>query len=132
MSWRVKKKAGKVKRITLAELFDAIEANGLPQTRGGYWTFTNKTYGGDNTFGIGSACAIGQAALNLGIDYSDLEYAFENFKNTKGTKLTDAIINKNDALHWNYKAIANWGRKSYAEQLGDTVNVNEIYSVEKD
>jgi hypothetical protein len=59
----------KKRTFTIRELVEAIEKNGYKQAFASYW---NRAYLDDGTIEIGSACAIGQAALNLGISADKL------------------------------------------------------------
>lgn len=55
-------------KVTGQEILDAIRKNGLPKARTVY-------YHHDEDRNIVAACAIGQAAINLGVRAASLDYA---------------------------------------------------------
>jgi len=133
MGWKVKStRSDETRTLSLGEFFDALEANGLPQIYGTYWSYNN---GGNRYIGefeIGAACALGQAALNLNTSYSNLEEALGEFKNSKGKSLTDSIIDRNDQSRWGVKQIAKYYRTKYANRLKETFEIDINYEVVKD
>jgi hypothetical protein len=104
--------------LTVRQLLDAIEKNGLPQERGTFVRTSNTFEGWSSVLG---ACAIGQAALNLGVDWYDLESGFAEVK-TKGRRLLiNSIIGRNDSHGWSYKEIAEYYREKFADRLDEPV-----------
>jgi hypothetical protein len=79
MSWFVKRVAkGNKKSVTVRDVLFAMLENGLPQARGTFWS-RKKEAASNNFFGdviyegeVGSACALGQAALNLGVSFGQI------------------------------------------------------------
>ena len=91
------------KTITLDDVIDAIEQNGYIQGYGDFFKYTGL---GDKT--IGSACAIGQAALNLDVD----EYHLFGQLNTAFGGLGYKISEQNDHMKWELKRIAKYLRRN--------------------
>lgn len=122
---------------TLGQFLDSIEMNGLPQKDGDYW-HDGKWSVSDyqprvTSLMISSACAIGQAALNLEVGFNELTSVINKEFRTKGRRgLADSIIGRNDGHRWSYKSIARYYRKKFESRLDDTFTVKRIISVDKE
>ena len=98
-------------KITVREIADAIEKNGYPHIKNNYITRDKITYE------VLGACALGQAALNLGVDVDvvdSLPFAVE-------------VISLNDDKGWSLKDIAHYLRESYASNLDEIVYNDEEF-----
>lgn len=138
MAWLITGIAPQETTISLADFLDSIEMNGLPQFRGDFWKDT-----GGGSIGsrirtttiveVASACAMGQAALNLEVDYHALTVTINSlFRTDRGRKgLADAIIGRNDGMKWGYKSIANFYRKAFADRLDERFRITKTISVQK-
>jgi hypothetical protein len=97
------------------DIIDAIEKNGLPQTKGAYW----KAKDGANLKylknKVVSACAIGMAAYNLGIYPNRLTFPHAN-----------DVIRWNDDKGLSFQEIAAKYRELYPEYLEREVIVEVI------
>ena len=75
-----------MKTFTVQEVIDAIRKDGWKKAYGAYWKDSNGDYLGDEDFdfetidrsNIDSACALGQAALNLDVNPIYLETALNS------------------------------------------------------
>jgi hypothetical protein len=97
------------KIVTLDDIIDAIEQNGYVQ---GYKDFFTYNYELKDEKRVGSACALGQAALNLDVD----EFHLMNQLNTVFDGLGYDIANKNDMLKWDLPHIAKWLRRKLLKE----------------
>lgn len=86
------------KVITVADILEAMEANNIPHQRGAW--FKNKAGNSVNEAEdkIGSACILGQTAINLGVSTNDLQRAIDQA--IPGFSAT--IISWNDHQHLSY------------------------------
>lgn len=135
MSWKVRDILSKKRTISLGDFLDALEENGLPQAHAQYWSHDNKRVRSsiEGEFEVGAACAIGQAALNLGTHYHELEAIMQTkFKNSKNVPLTSSIISRNDGSRWGIKQIARFYRRRFSNRLDETFDINVRYEVIKD
>lgn len=105
--------------FTLGDVFDAIENNGLKQITGEFVQYSE----GKPI----SACAIGQAAVNLKVDYNKLTNALNRFSKPNGLPLGDRIIRMNDKYNANFKNIAKNFRRDFKHVL-DTVLKVEAFN----
>jgi hypothetical protein len=96
--------------ITVADVFDAIEKNGLPKTKEVYYDFSYPNKGKDS---IKSACALGQAGYNLDISPHTLYYRLNDIVPGLGARITYL----NDNTRYGFKRIANILREEYADYL---------------
>ena len=117
------------KKVTIGQVLDAIEENGLPQITGQLYyreyDYTEKHYV------YTGACAIGQAAINLGVDGDYLVAALDDLSKAK-QGLAHWVIRRNDADGWDYKKIARHFRKVYKDRLNLEVEVEaKTYIVKK-
>jgi hypothetical protein len=80
-------------KFTVSEFIKALRMNGYEQARQAY-VVTDRTH---RT--ITSACAIGQAALNLGVNPGQLDTFLPSELGTR-------IVNQNDNLGWSLEKIA--------------------------
>lgn len=136
MAWKVRKLAkGTPRNFTLGQLLDAIEQNGLPKNKGRFWYsngVSDSYFRGPNveTFEVETACAIGQGALNLGVDYDDLLKGLNTFYSaSRSNRLGDSIMARNDAHGWTLKGIAKHYRDKYRSHLEDHVTMPVKYVV---
>lgn len=86
--------------LTLKEIADYIEQNGLPQTREGEYI----VYGSDGPI---EACAIGMAAINADVTPFEIDMALN--KGVYG--LSSVVVDLNDLAGWSFKKIADYIRK---------------------
>lgn len=107
-----------MKTFTLAEVADAIEKNGLPQTFNWYFrTSDGEGFNDSETSeyaAITAACAVGQACINLGVEtdwVTDLD-------------VIDDIIMLNDKEKKSFKEIADHIRANY--DLETTISAQEF------
>ena len=108
------------KEFTYVEFIDAIEQNGIEQAfsalfkgpRGGI-IYSNSSP--DRT--IGYACAVGQAAYNLGVDAYYLQE--EGYSSEYDIVIT--TIDLNDGQHMPLKEIAAKLRNIYSDRLNETL-----------
>lgn len=123
---------GDVITFTLGDVLDAIEKNGLPQSRG---YFFRESVDEDLGFGIEekgidspsflshyrgkikSACAIGQAAVNLGI-YPKIN----TNDDTQLYEILSSIMIMNDTDNYTFKEIADNLRTRYPDLLNAPLN----------
>jgi hypothetical protein len=107
-----------MKTVTYRDLFDAIEKNGLEQAVGSWFRTEDTDVNDDDLWlpkksEIKAACAVGQAALNLGVE---LHFLREN--NLSGDRnLIGTIEHWNDDEELTLQQIADKGRAEYAEYL---------------
>ena len=105
--------------LTISNIADAIEKNGVPQIRGQY-----KKTRGDNFDEVIGACAIGQASINLNRgslaihnwldDRPKLVACPENCNNPfpeYRMHLGSTVTHLNDVHFWSLKKIADWLRE---------------------
>lgn len=101
-----------MKTVTLGQVADAIEANGLEQYTG--WYFDSMTT-------PSQACAIGMGAINLSIDAASLEKKlnlFFPFVDDKTTYPLGAYITRlNDDDKLTFKEIADFIREHFSDKL---------------
>lgn len=81
--------------VTLEDFIKALELNGYPQSRG---RMIRESFM-EGGYGVDSACAFGQAALNLGASVVSLEYAI-------GRGIVNRIIDENDSHGFSCEKIA--------------------------
>jgi hypothetical protein len=98
------------REITIDDVLDAIEKNGLEQTFGSFFKTEGEDYVNNppKSGKIIGACALGQAALNLGVNNfsltDTLNLALPN------TRLGQRIIKMNDHKKRSFAHIANYYR----------------------
>ncbi len=97
----------KKKRVTIRQIIDAIRTNGYEQARGKlvrrslYWN-------GKGPQPFEAACAMGQAAINLGVDAEELDERLFGIKIDYQTQtLREYIIEENDVMVLSCQEIAN-------------------------
>ena len=132
MKVTVNRAAREKRELTLREITDAIEKNGLPQTKGMYWDSKHADWNAANrtwTYEVGAACAIGQAAINLGVDYDALtDFLLDIGRGNK--TLYHYITGKNDGVDGlSLKEIADKIRKNHKAKL-DTPQTIYYYPVD--
>lgn len=93
----------KYKEITLEEFIAAIEKNGWEKIQGAY---VNRS-----SDGVLRACAFGQAAMNLGVNYASLDLAVSAVSGP----LRDMIIELNDTSDLSVREIGYAVRQKYAK-----------------
>lgn len=140
MGWHVSKTTARTKRVSLGEILDAIEQNGLPQAHGTFWRFAKREDGKKYPIGstnyvpmdVEAACAIGQGALNLGCDYNHLVTVLAQVRMSKGRRLDTGIIRGNDTNKWSLQRIARFYRGVLRDRLNETYHINSSIQVDKD
>lgn len=90
------------KTVTVKEFLEAIEANNTPHKRGGW--FDNNPNGK-----VGSACILGQACINLGVENSSLTSALNKVKHGSANK----IINLNDHTQRPYSELVKAAKNEF-------------------
>jgi len=108
------------KKVTVAEVLEAIEKNGYKHIRGQWWG----TEWNDGPAVITSACVMGQAALNLGVSNSDLESKL----NAAADGLASTMINYNDdelpsGRHRKYSELKEIARNKFRPHLHKMIEV---------
>lgn len=135
MSWKVRKLSNPVWHVfTLREILQAIEDNGLPQAMGAFWKNNTSSYDWETEeeFEVYAACAIGQGALNLGVDYNDLSIKLGSFQRVKrGSLLNKSIMTRNDGSKWSVPRIGRHFKKIFEAFLDNTVELQVKYEVRK-
>lgn len=114
-----------MKKFTARDIIDSIEKNGLPQTVGALFRqaeYLSPIYNFEEDTVIGSACALGQAAINLGVDYSFVDI----FYNRAQEGFLGYIVNLNDNQLLDFKGIADILRVEFGDKL-DTI----VFSAEE-
>jgi hypothetical protein len=102
--------------VTVRDIVDAIEKNGLQQVTGEYVLFNadGKPAG---------VCALGQASVNLSIDYNSLFAAMEGIRSPKREmNLSDYIIYLNDNRKDSFAEIARKVRTYFYSALDYTLS----------
>lgn len=118
MGWRIRKVSKHDKKFTLGDILDAVIANGLPKERGTYWNRGIDWKYEDEEFTIGSACAIGQAALNLGVPYGVLDTVLGKISYRQGSQsLGHSIIRTNDGSNKSVPEIGEHYKRVYKNKL---------------
>lgn len=121
--------------MKVSQVIDAIEQNGYKQIRGSYITWEDSLYSPRDKDHVVGACALGQAALNLGIGFTDIEGALNEVYLGSAGNLDEYIIELNDGAGLTCKQIAAEIRARFPEILNYDVNleVGNWYDVrEKD
>lgn len=114
------KKAINVADITLADVVNAIRANGLKQVR--------HQYVGTGINGVvTSACALGQAAVNLGVNYNDLYSRL----NGLGGNIGGTIIRMNDSDGLSFKTIADRIEDTFKFDLDKKIKTSKYATLRK-
>lgn len=98
--------------MKVSNVIDAIEKNGYPQAKSIYIEWEQGAPNTDKMYVVG-ACAIGQAALNLGVPWTDLDYALDNIHLESGKGLSAYIITLNDENGLSCKEIAEQVRSDF-------------------
>lgn len=106
----------KFKEVTVGDIIDAMERNGFRQARGA-WVVLNQ----DGS--VRRACAMGQAAINLGIDYEGMGKKLNDVTrpNIYVEGLSNIIMELNDEIGLSCKAIAEKVRIKYAKKLNKKI-----------
>lgn len=99
-------------QVTLATVARAIRKNGWKQVTG---EFIKKENGK-----VVGACALGQAALNLGVEGNDLLEALNDFDENE---LGAQIIEWNDTNKWTLAQIADRIEKDWTPYLNQVIEV---------
>lgn len=107
--------------MKVSDVIDAIEKNGYPQLKSIYIEWTSSEPGKVGVFDktrVAGACAIGQAALNLGISWTEIDAALDDIRlESEGKGLSAYIIKLNDENGLSCKEIAAELRKDFPEIL---------------
>ena len=103
-------------KVTGRQIIEAIEKNGLPQTRGAFYRDENGMEV-DFPAQAKSACAIGMAAINLGVSFITLRNGFR-IDTEDGISFHCGFIESwNDDDGLSFKDIADKFRQEYPELL---------------
>jgi hypothetical protein len=104
--------------ITVSEVIDAIEKNGYKQVKG-TWV------GNDPITGEIVGCAIGQGAINAGLDYSDLTRELNKIHQPRKDLATlgNLIMYLNDRRGRTIPEIVAHVREKFAAQLDTPLSV---------
>lgn len=122
---------------TLGEIIDAMEKNGFPQITRQMVEYSEKslTIGSDYTGKpeVIGACAMGQAALNLGVDPENLYQTIRWYNSNKNNSeyppqyplltLPIRVFNMNDQQGMSCADIAGKLRKEYADYLNVSLTI---------
>ena len=102
-------------------LMEEIRANGIKQTTG---QFVVKNSSGKVT----AACAVGMGAVNLGIDWDDLNSALCRItvNSIHGTTLAAVITNLNDQNKWSFDKIATYVENTFPELMHLRIDAKEL------
>lgn len=103
-------------KTNVAVVANAIRQNGYEQAFGSFKNVDPKT-------GKISACALGQAGLNLKVEGGNLCHALNRFVDGDGTGLGDTIVEWNDENHWTLDQIAERIERDWTHVLYETVVV---------
>jgi hypothetical protein len=91
------------KEFTLNDFIDAIEKNGLKKIQGQYIKYD------DTPIVPIAGCALGQAAINLGVDYASLDGRIDTISH----RLRQMIVDLNDETELSLPEIAYAVRQHY-------------------
>jgi len=112
-----------MKEVTVSDILDAIERNGLPKAKGEY-------FHRDTSEKIVGACALGQAAFNLDISPSDLDskltYIKEDDVDEYRYNLSSYIVDLNDNGNYSFEEIARRVRQKFSNSLNEAIEVIEV------
>lgn len=127
MGWRARRGTGATKKVSVRQVIEAIRQNGLPQARGKFWADTDGNpihyIPTGEKVEIGSACALGQAALNLGIRWEELNTELSSV----APDLRSDIINQNDSFGYSLESIYQSAISRYDDSILDrTIEVQDI------
>jgi hypothetical protein len=104
---------------TIADVIDAIEQNGLTQIYGDFVVT-------DREGKLVGACAVGQAAVNLKIDFQMLVHKLDYFTSKKrNLPLGTYIVRLNDSEHNSFSEIARKVRQYFHPVLKETLSFYE-------
>ena len=114
-----------VKEVTVEEVLDAMEKNGYRQAYGRYFEYSDH----DVDKPVIAACAMGQAAINLGVRAESLDNFLSKFI-VDSWSMNSYIVEQNDVHHLSPKAIAGLIRTWLAKE-GFTTILDEIEKLEE-
>ncbi len=118
----------KSKLITGRDIIEAIKKNGFNHSRGRWFGKSDKRINGQYVRGstvITSACVMGQAAINLGVDYTSLSKGEFN-------EPTSKMITLNDHRRLSYPELVAEAEKLFAPYLDTTISAKEkIYNAKR-
>lgn len=109
--------------VTLEEVAAAIEKNGLIWARGTFLRYEIDEDTGEE-YPV-AACALGQAAYNLGVDYADLDFKLNMLM--PGKRLSSKITNYNDRDAGDYQDVV-----KYSKALLEPYKARKIRLISKD
>lgn len=107
-----------MKKVTLADIIDAIEKNGYTQIIGEFIR-----YDPDDGKTVIGACALGQAALNLDVHPDKLFKAIRYDASDRVVGFTNTIFNMNDFQRLPLPLIAPVLRRKYATSLDELIEI---------
>lgn len=114
-------------QITIDELANAIEKNGLPKAVGSFFRASKRGHAlnlDEEDVQIGAACAVGQACINLGITtnfFAGRELSIQDVQN-----LRSYIFHLNDEKYMSLPNIAKALRKRYKDKLNYRFTANKF------
>lgn len=122
------------KTFTLEEILEALGQNNIPVAVGNLLRYSNRPSIGSVSV-IASACALGQCAINLGVDADKLQGALEIVHTKDGTRLSSYIIEQNDSYKSSPDAVAKKVRANldasymaYTFALPTRISITELKS----
>jgi hypothetical protein len=114
------------KKVTINDIINAIEQNGLPQSRGLLFRYSDDQ--------ITAACAMGQAIVNLGVDSRLFSIIYDHFssksrfkyssKEMRIAQMGNHIIVCNDRKKMSLKEIADELRVIYSDAMNESVKIS--------
>lgn len=118
-----KSKNNLYKLVTVEDILAALERNGIPKIQGHYFEYvdghiTDAVYEKK----VVAACAVGQIAINLGVDPEDLNIQFVG--------LLDDIVSTNDTSMLSFQEIAKKA-KEWVKEGKYPINLNDSKFVHK-
>src|SRR6185295_15621596 len=113
-----------MKKVTVQEVIDAIRQNGKPQAFGAFYRSESGNPTGAKTQAV-TACALGQAAINLKVPTKSLVRSLSKIQNIKfdglDINLDGLIISLNDTQRWNLEQISNYLEETLPEDTKERV-----------
>lgn len=108
-----------MRKVKIGTIIKAIRKNGLPKSRGSYYRRDP-----ENGNKIISACAIGQAAINLRVSAPDLDGGLCSvFNPTNFLSLRSRIVKLNDNSNYSFQEMADILEEEFSTQLNNLIIV---------
>lgn len=105
-----------MRKVKVGTVIKAIRKNGLPKSKGSY-------YGRDSQNKIISACAIGQAAINLRLSAPGLDGALSIVFTPTYLSLRSRIVKLNDDSNRSFKEMADILEEEFSTELNKVIAV---------